>query len=286
MMRQGLPWIAVPSVAVVVLFGIVFVGFMSVSLMTLTPGTAMFHGPASLANYVRAVHSIPAQRAVLTTLRLAALITALCVLLGYPLAYVLARSPSAAMRRAILLCLVATFLSGGVTRAYAWAIVLGNRGLVNQMLQGLGRSRAVLINNETGVVISVLNFMLPFFVLTLFGAIRLIPPNLEVAARNLGAGRLRVFLHVTLPLSLPGLTAATALAFALSLSAFLFPQLLGGGRVQVMATLIYERILTSYDIPGAAALAVLFLLLVLLLLGLAALLQRLVARRFAGAEAE
>jgi putative spermidine/putrescine transport system permease protein len=286
MMRQGLPWIALPAATMVALFAVVFVAFASVSLMTLTPGTALFHGPPSFGNYVQAIHSIPVRRAVLTTLRLAVFVTGLCILLGYPLAYVLARSPSALLRRAILLCLVATFLSGGVTRAYAWTVVLGNRGLVNQVLQGLGLPRLMLINNETGVLVSVLNFMLPFFVLTLFGAIRLIPASLEAAARNLGAGRMRVFLHVTLPLSLPGLAAATTLAFALSLSAFLFPQLLGGGRVQVMATLVYERILTSYDIPGAAALAVLFLLLVLVLLALAAAAQRLVARRFAPLEAD
>jgi putative spermidine/putrescine transport system permease protein len=139
----------------------------------------------------------------------------------------------------------------------------------------------VLINNETAVVISVLNFVLPFFVLTLFAALRTIPEALEQAARNLGASRMRCFLTVSLPLSVPGIAAATSLSFALSLGAFLFPQMLGGGRVQVLATAIYERIQTSYDIPAAAALAMLFLVLVLALLGLAASLRSAISARFA-----
>ena len=278
-------WLALPSLCVVALFCIVFVSFASVSLMKVDPGGAVMHGPLSLSNYERALVSPAVRQTAYYTIRLALLITLLSALLGYPLAYVLARSPSSRMRRAILLCLVATFLSGGVTRAYAWTIILGNRGLINLGLQWLGLPRLALINNETGVIISVLNFILPFFVLTLFGAIRTIPLNLEQAARNLGASRGRVFRHVTLPLSLPGLAASASLAFALSLGAFLFPQLLGGGRVQVMATLIYDRILSSYDIPAAATLSVLFLLLVLTLLGGLALARRLIGSRYGAPEA-
>lgn len=278
-------WLALPALVIVTLFCIVVLSFASVSLLKVDPGGAVMHGPASLGNYRNALNSPVFAHAILTTMRLSVLVTLLSVLLGYPLAFVLARSPSAGTRRTILVCLVATFLSGGVTRAYAWTIVLGNRGLINLGLAAVGLPRVALINNETGVVISVLNFILPFFVLTLFGAIRTIPESLEQAARNLGGSRGQVFQHVTLPLSLPGLAAAASLAFALSLGAFLFPQLLGGGRVQVIATLIYERLLSSYDIPAAATLSVLFLVLVLLLLGVLAGAQRLVGRRFAPPEA-
>ncbi|MBN8944728.1 MAG: ABC transporter permease [Rhizobiales bacterium] len=275
-------WLALPSLLVVALFGLVLVSFASVSLLTLEPGSALFHGPVSLRNYERLLGSAGAWRAIGTTLRLSALIALLCLLLGYPLARVLARSGSARLRRVILFCLVATFLSGGVTRAYAWMVILGNRGLINEALRGLGLPTLTLINNETAVVISVLNFVLPFFVLTLFGALRTIPETLEQAARNLGASRLRCFLHVTLPLSLPGIAAATSLCFALSLGAFLFPQMLGGGRVHVLATAIYDRIQTSYDIPAAAALAMLFFGLMLALLGLAGAVRRALSVRYAG----
>jgi putative spermidine/putrescine transport system permease protein len=273
--------LSVPALLVIAVFAVVLLSFAGVSFMSLEPGSAVFRGPPSLDNYRKLLASDGAWRAVYTTVRLSAEITALCVVLGYPLARLLARSHSERTRRVILFCLVASFLSGGVTRAYAWLIILGNRGLINQGLSALGLPRAALINNEFAVIVSVLNFILPFFVLTLFGALSTIPPTLEHAARNLGASRLRCFLSVTLPLSLPGLAAATSLCFALSLGAFLFPQMLGGGRVQVLATAIYERIQASYDIPAAAALAMLFFILVLLMLAFAQAVRRLAAGRFA-----
>lgn len=281
-MSRGVFLLSLPSLTVLALFVGVLASFAGISFLVLDPGGAVFHGPPTLANYTKLLASEGAWRAVLKTLQLSTEISVLCVLSGYPLALLLARSRSSALRRIILFCLVATFLSGGVTRAYAWLIILGNKGLINQAAQAIGLPRLSLINNEFAVVVSVLNFVLPFFVLTLFGALRTIPEMLEHAARNLGASRARCFLSVTLPLSLPGLTAATSLCFALSLGAFLFPQMLGGGRVQVLATAIYERIQASYDIPSAAALAMLFLGLVLLMTAVAGGARHILSNRFAG----
>jgi len=266
-------WIALalPALLVVLLFAVVLFSFASVSLLHIQPGGAVFLGPPDLRNYARLLGSADAWRYILDTLRLSLIVTLGSLLAGYPLAWLLARTRSAALRRAILFSLMAAFFSGGVTRAYAWLLILGNSGLANQALRALGLPRLALINNETGVVIAMLNFVLPFFVLTLFGGLRAIPVSLAHAARNLGASPLRTFLHVTLPLAVPAIAASTFLCFALSLGAFLFPQMLGGGRVQVMATAIYDRIQTSYDIPAAAALAMIFLgCMVALLLVLAA----------------
>lgn len=279
-MNRSALLLSLPALLVLTLFGVVLISFASVSLLTVDPGSAVFHGPPTLRNYSKLLASTGAWRAVFTTLRLSAEITALCVLLGYPLARLLARAHSDRLRRIILFCLVATFLSGGVTRAYAWFIILGNQGFVNQGLVAVGLPRAILINNEVAVVISVLNFVLPFFVLTLFGALRTVPETLEHAARNLGASRLRCFFAVTLPLSLPGLAAAMSLCFALSLGAFLFPQMLGGGRVQVLATAIYDRIQASYDVPAAAALAVIFFAFVLIVMAIVQVLRRITVGRF------
>src|SRR5579872_2911405 len=121
------------------------------SFATAIPGTVLTTGPATLANYESVIRSPLAQDAALDTLRLAALMTAITALLGYPLAYVLARSPSRGLRRLVLFGLVVTFLSGGVTRAYAWLIILGNRGLINQMLQAAGVAPVKLVYNEAGV---------------------------------------------------------------------------------------------------------------------------------------
>ncbi|HEX7499611.1 MAG TPA: ABC transporter permease [Polyangia bacterium] len=272
-----------PTLLTLGVFGAAFAMFLSVSLATAVPGTAVVTGPATLANYRAALSSPVAQGAALNTLRLAGLMTLITAVLGYPLAYVLARSPHRWVRRAVLFGLVLTLLSGGVTRAYAWLVLLGNRGLVNQALVALGLPTFKLVHNEIGVVIGVVHFLLPFFVLTLLAALRSIPESLEDAARNLGASRARAFLHIVLPLSIPGLMAAASLSFAGALSAFLFPELLGGGRVRMAANLIYERVITDYNLPRVAAMAALFLVLALCALGALALVQRYFARRFPSA---
>jgi len=259
-------------------FATAFATFVTASFSTTIPGTAVTTGPATLVNYISVIRSPLAQDAALDTLRLAALMTAIIALLGYPLAYVLARAPSRRLRRVVLFGLVVTFLSGGVTRAYAWLIILGNRGLINQLLQAIGFAPMKLVYNEVGVVTGVVHFLLPFFVLTLFGALKNIPVNLEEAARNLGADRWRVFLHVVLPLSVPGVISAATLCFAGALSAFLFPELLGGGRVHMAANWIYESVITDFNLPRVAAMAALFLLLALAALGLLGLIQRLTSR--------
>ena len=109
-----------------------------------------------------------------------------------------------------------------------------------------------------------------------------IPLSLEESARNLGASRWRVFRHVVLPLSIPGLVSAATLSFAGAMSAFLFPELLGGGRVHMASNVIFETILTDFNIPRVAAMAALFLVLALAALGLLGALERATARLWAG----
>ena len=280
---RGRPYLLLlPALAALGLFVAGFLTFVAVSFQTATPGTVLTHGPATLANYRSVLASPLARGTALETLRLAALMTALTALLGYPLAYVLARSTSRLARRLVLFGLIVTFLSGGVTRAYAWLIILGNRGLLNQMLAALGLPTVRFAYNETGVVIGVVHFLLPFFVLTLLAALKNIPVSLEESARNLGASRWRVFRHVVLPLSIPGLVSAASLSFAGALSAFLFPELLGGGRVHMASNVIFETILTDFNLPRVAAMAALFLVLALAALALLAALERASARLWAG----
>ena len=280
---RGRPYLLLlPALAALGLFAAGFLTFVVVSFQTATPGTVLTHGPATLANYGSVLASPLARGTALDTLRLAALMTALTALLGYPLAYVVARSTSRLARRLVLFGLIVTFLSGGVTRAYAWLIILGNRGLLNQTLAALGLPTVRLAYNETGVVIGVVHFLLPFFVLTLLAALKNIPLSLEESARNLGASRWRVFWHVVLPLSIPGLVSAASLSFAGALSAFLFPELLGGGRVHMASNVIFETILTDFNLPRVAAMAALFLVLALAALALLAALERASARLWAG----
>jgi putative spermidine/putrescine transport system permease protein len=266
--------LVLPALLALGMFAAAFASFVAISFSTAVPGTVLTTGPATLANYRSVLASPLAQGTAYDTLRLAALMTLFTVLLGYPLAYFLARTPSRWARRAVLFSLVVTFLSGGVTRAYAWLVILGNRGLVNQLLAAAGLPPLKLAYNEVGVTIAVVHFLLPFFVLTLLGALKNIPASLEEAARNLGASRWRVFTNVVLPLSVPGLLSAASLSFAGALSAFLFPELLGGGRVHMASNVIYETILTDLNLPRVAAMAALFLVLALSAFAVLAVAQR------------
>ena len=214
--------LCLPGAAIVLFYLAVIVEFAGTSFLRLESGGVEISGPASLFNYKSILTSEHFRYVVGFTFELSVEITLWCILLGYPIAYVMARSRSRVTRRLILFSLVAIFLSGGVTRAYSWVVILGNHGLINWMLGVAGRPPVKMLNNEFAVVISVVHFVLPFFVLTLFSAIRNIPETLESAARNLGASRWSAFWYVTLPLSAPGLVTSAALAFALSLSAFLF----------------------------------------------------------------
>jgi putative spermidine/putrescine transport system permease protein len=242
----------------------------------------MMAGPASWGNYRAVFFSPLAQRVFIDTLRMSLEITLIAGLLGYPMAYLLARSPSRRVHSTILFVLTVTFFAGGITRAYAWMIILGNNGPINRALRDWGFASAKLINNETGVVISLVHFVIPFFVLTLFATIRNIPASLEEAARNLGGRRWQAFWRVTLPLSLPGLISALLLTFTITLSSFLFPLLLGGGRVQMVASLIYDKMQNSFDMPASAAMSLLFLLLSLIPLSAISLVRSTLGRRFGG----
>jgi putative spermidine/putrescine transport system permease protein len=276
-------WLALPALLVLGLFFTAFGTFIALSLLHNVPGTASIAGPLSLDNYRNVIGLTLNRDVTLDTLWLALELTGLCVLVGYPLAYLMARTPSRTVRNLILFALIVTFLSGGVTRAYSWLIILGNTGLVNALIKKLGFAMVPLVHNRTGVVISLTHFLLPFFVLTLFGGLKTVPATLEEAARNLGASRLRSFLAVTLPLSVPALIAASTLTYAVALSSFLFPALLGGGRNPMAANLIYMKILDEFDIPAAAAMAALFLVIALACVGLFSLVEHTVQRRFPAA---
>lgn len=275
-------WLLLPVLAVVATFFAALLRFLNDSFLRQIPGTAMNTGPRSLINYTETLQSPLAWLAMKNTLEISAIVTVVVTLIGYPLAYLMARAPTARMRNTILFVLIVTFLSGGITRAYAWMLILGNNGPINRSLRSMGFDTIQMINNKTGVIISLIHFVVPFFVLTLLGAMKNIPPALEEAARNNGASRWRAFTAVTLPLSMPGLFSAIMLSFTVTLSSFLFPLLLGGGRVEMAANLIYDKMQSSFDLPAAAAMSLLFLAFSLIPIMAFSLLRSLMGRRFGG----
>jgi putative spermidine/putrescine transport system permease protein len=187
------------------------------------------------------------------------LVTALCTLLvGYPLAYALVRSRNALIRSTILVIVVTPLFLGEVVRTYSWIVVLGNNGFVNSVLLGLGliRQPLQLMFTTFGVVLALVHVTLPVMVIMLAAALAHIDRSYERAAESLGAGPVRAFLTVTLPLSTPGIIAGVSTAFAWTFSAFATPQLIGGGRVNMIANLVYQLGFASFNFPFAASLSV------------------------------
>ena len=197
-------------------------------------------------------------RAIGDTIVLSALTTALTLVMSYPIAYALARTPSARVRSLILMLTLAPFFTGAIVRTYAWTLVLG---------QSFIAWPVKLLFEPEGVLIGLVHFSMPTMILILAAAISHVDPAYERAAASLGARPSRVFRRVTLPLSMPGIVSGSLVVFAWTLSAFPTPELLGGGRVKMIANAVKDLALDSFNWPGAAAFAVVALGLTLVLMG-------------------
>jgi putative spermidine/putrescine transport system permease protein len=197
-----------------------------------------------LGNYERLFTSESVQRVIGTTLRIGVITTAIALLLGYVLAYRIAMSGPKAQRWWLLAVLVPLWISV-LVRAFAWVTLLRRQGLVNQGLLATGviDQPLALVWNELGIVIGMVHYMVPYAVLPMLSSMREIDPRVLTAARGLGAGRIRTFLRIFLPLSLPGLIAAGVLVFIFSLGFYITPALLGGGKTLMVAEWIKLQIL-------------------------------------------
>jgi putative spermidine/putrescine transport system permease protein len=201
---------------------------------------------------------------ILATFKVSGLVTMVCLALGYPLAYVLAtRRPRTA--QLLMIIVVLPFFTSIIVRTYAWMVLLGRNGIVNQYLMALGFSDKplLLLYNQGGVVIGMSYVLLPYMVLTVYSVMRSIDPRLVRAAHSLGASRLQAFRRVFLPLSLPGIAGGTLLVFILSLGFFITPALMGGPGDMMIAMLIEREVEITLNWSFASALAVILLALTL-----------------------
>jgi len=196
-----------------------------------------------------------------TTLLFGVVVTALCLIVGYPLAYFLVRRA----RRSYSLLLVAVvspLLVSVVARTVGWTIILGNEGMVNRLLlsAGIVERPIQILFTPTAAVIGMVHVLLPFMVLSLASVLSGLDRSLEEAASSLGADRLRVFWRVTFPLSLRGVGVGCLLVFLLAVGAFVTPVLLGGGKIRLLAPMIYDRIINVVDWSMGSAMAIVLML--------------------------
>jgi ABC-type spermidine/putrescine transport system permease subunit I len=254
-------WPAVPAVvylvvALVLPLCVLFAfGFLTIERGRVVPGSF------TLAHYQRILTDPLSGLLFWRSLWLGSVTTLLCLVLGYPVAYLYGALGSFG-RKCLLVAVISPLLTSALVRTYAWLVILGGRrGLLNTVLLSLGivDTPVRILNTDWAVLIGMTQVHLPFMVLPLIASLAGRDLALEEASLNLGASRVETFLRVVVPLSLPGIAAGTALVFALSYTNFIIPQLLGGGNYSTVAVKVYEQTIVILDWATGAVLAALLL---------------------------
>jgi len=215
-------------------------------------------GAPTFGSYVRALDPgfIPT---VLNSVKYAVATTVLAIVIAYPMAYAISRYGG--RRKGLLLVLVMLpFWTSWVIRTYAWMILLRDNGVLNGVLGAFGIGPLSLLNTDVAVILGMTYGFLPFTILPLYVAIDRLDPNLAQAARDLYANGRSAFLHVTLPLTMPGVVAAAILTFIPTMGDFVTPDLLGGAQTTTIAKVIQNAFLSSRDWPFGSALGFVMIL--------------------------
>lgn len=243
----------------VILIGVFLVlPYLNIVVMSFrTPGQGTPYAPGfTLASYAKFFSDSFYILQVVNTLWIGFVTTFLCLLLGYPVAWQLARG-NPTFRAFGYALVLSPLLVGIVIRSYGWTILLGNNGIINRTLSSWGiiDGPLPLMYNALGIIIALVHVFVPFMILPIMSAIQGIDPSLEAAARSLGASKATAFRRITMPLSLPGIQAGCILVFVLSLSAYVTPSLIGGLRVKTMAVTVVDALIDTFQWPFGSALA-------------------------------
>lgn len=238
-------WLIVPALLVFIVFFLMpVVSLLAISFDKSTAGVVTFQGKLTLDNYERIFTRDIYYGAIWRSVWIGGLVSGICLVLGYPLAFIIARAIRPATATLITLLVLVSMQLDMVIRLYGLMVLMGDNGLINGALLRLGliSEPLPLMYNAFGVIVGLVQITLPFMILSLIGAIKGISPSLEEAARSLGAGRWETIRKITLPLSLPGIYAGTLLVFALAISSYVVPALMGGWKVVTLPIHIYQQI--------------------------------------------
>ena len=222
------------------------------------------------AHYVKLVTDDYYWSILIETFKIGLWVALVTFVLGYALAYYITfHVKRRFVRRLIYIIVVTPLFTSNIVRSFAWIVMLGRTGIVNQTLQATGvvSSPLSLVYSKTGVVIGLSYVLLPFMVLTVSSILQNLNRSLLEAARDLGASPLVAFLKVTFPLSLPGVIAGSLMVFTLTVSAYVTPSVMSGGRFNVMAMLIFQQYMVLFDYNFGAALGILLMITTLLVMG-------------------
>jgi len=255
-------WLTLP-------LGLFFAIFVAVPLLLLA--AISFHTDASMqhwgVNQYQRYFTDPYNRGVLwSTIGLGLATTAVCIVFGYPIAWLYTAS-APKWRRVILLCILMPLLTSSVVRTFAWVVILGNDGLIDHTLMALGwvTYPVKLLYTPSAVVVSLAQIELPLMILPLASSLGAIDTRLTEASHALGASQWRTWWRISMPLSVPGLLSGALLVFTGAVSAFVVQTLVGGGQLMYMPFYIYQQAIESQDYPFAAAVAMILLVCILIM---------------------
>jgi putative spermidine/putrescine transport system permease protein len=219
----------------------------------------------TLAQYLNLITDSYFYEIFFRTFWISALVTLLCVVIGVPEAYILSRMGTP-WRSIFLMLILTPLLISVVVRAFGWSLLLGADGLVNQAIQALGGRPIKLLYTPFAVILALVHVMLPFMIIPVWTSLQKLDASAEQAALSLGATQAKVMRLVVLPQVMPGVLSGTLIVFGLSASSFAIPGLLGGRRLKMVATVVYDQYLSELNWPMGAAIAVALLLINLLVM--------------------
>lgn len=263
--KSALPyWLTLPGVLITLAFvAIPLVITLSLSLYPFLPGGGVGE-QMTIANYADVARDDYFQVIFARTFGLAVLVTLICIAIGVPEAYVLSRL-SERWRAVSIVIVLGPMLISVVVRTLGWAILLGNEGVINRFLLASGwvDEPVKMMFTFTGVVVALVHVLVPFMVLAVWASLQKLDATTEQAAESLGAGVLTVLRRIVLPQVIPGVLSGSLIVFALAASAFATPAIIGGRRLKVVPTTIYDEFLGNLNWPLGATLAVVLVVIVL-----------------------
>lgn len=267
MTRQS-PWLL--SSPALILFGVFLIAPLLMTFVLSFNSFDFYEGigkDVSLANYREVLGDLYFYEIFGRTFAIALATTAICAVIGVPQAYFLNRM-SPFWRSVMVLVTLGPLLISVVVRTLGWMILLGNKGVINETLMNLGLIERPfrMMYTSGGIVLALVHVMIPFMVLAVWASLQKQDPATEKAAESLGAGPVVVFRRVVFPQAIPGLLSGSLIVFSLSASAFATPALLGGRRVKVVSTTVYDEFLNTLNWPLGAAIAMILLVSVLLIM--------------------
>ena len=243
---------AVPTAAFLLLFLILPILYaVYISFFTYSP-TRIIEWTFTLEHYEKLLFDSFYRGLLWYTIRLSLIVSAACVLVGYPVGYFIART-TPLKRQLALFAVFLPLMVGTVVRIYGWIVLFSTNGIINNLLQALFGTKIQLLGNTLSVTIGLVGVYLPLVVLPVYSSVEDIPDSLVMAARNLGANQLEAFFKITFRLSLPGLLTGTIFVFVLTMNSIVTPDLLGGRTDLTMGLLIYDQAVGGLNWPFASA---------------------------------